>query len=60
MKRLLGGALVGLLIAGAVAAVAVPMLPAAAQRSWIVWTIAAVTVAAAISIARRTAKTPPR
>jgi len=60
MKRILGGVFVGLFIAGALSAVAIPMLPAASQRSWIVWAIAGVAVVAAIVVAWRTSKTPPR
>ena len=65
MKPVIVGAIVGLVIAGIVAGAIVPMLPVAARQPWVVWTVAAAVVAAAMYVARRcgglhgTRKTPP-
>jgi hypothetical protein len=59
MMRILGGIFVGLLLAGAIAGVVVPLVPPSARQPWIVWLIAGVSVAASVYVTLRTRKTPP-
>ena len=60
MKQILGGALAGVLLAGVVAGVVVPVLPASARQPWVVWIVAAGAIALCVYVARRLTSSPPR
>jgi uncharacterized membrane protein YoaK (UPF0700 family) len=59
MKQMLGGVIVGLLVAGVVAGAIVPVLPPSVRGPWAIWTVAAVAIAASVYVVRRVTKTPP-
>ena len=59
MKQILGGAVIGMLLAGIVAGAIVPLLPPSVHQPWVVWAIAAAVIAASIYAARRLTKAPP-
>ena len=60
MKQILGGVFVGMLIAGILVGITIPLLPPSARHAWVAGLIAGVSVAASVYVARRMAKTPPR
>ena len=58
MKHMLGGVVIGTLVAGLMAAALLPVLPEAARRPWIVWLLLAVAIAGTLFLRRRRIKPP--
>ena len=59
MGPILGGVIVGFLIAGLISGVAVPLLPASLRHAWVMWLIAGLSIATSVYVAQRLTKTPP-
>jgi hypothetical protein len=58
MRQILA-VIVGVMLTGIVAGVVIPLAPSSIRGPWLIWGIAALTIAVCLYVADRTKETPP-